>query len=207
VQKDNRHARSALQQAKRHAGKEMWVIRIFRQLCGYAATAFVLMGCHYDEEQSWRECCRLIIVDDAASSAAEMTIVRWHGGGMRYDPNGLERPPFEHDPWKKQEIASAVSEYLAGNPGVRADAYFVSLGMTCRAGSPKAAPTRCAIDLPIAAQCLSLNMFYPFGLPVPKELRKPFPAVLSVTVDVTASDIVGAHSQILPITGGRLCHR
>lgn len=183
------------------------MIRILTQLCGYTVAVLALMGCHYDEEQSWRECCRLIIVDNAVSSAAQKTIVRWHDGGTRYDSGGLERPPFEQDPWKKREIASAVSEYLASNPGAGADAYFVSLGMTCRAVSPKAAPTRCKIDLPITAQCLSLNMFYPFGLPVPKELRKPFPAVLNVTFDVTASDAVDAHSQILPSVGGRLCHR
>lgn len=195
------------QATKHRAGKVMRGIRIFTQLCGYAIAALALVGCHHNEEQSWRECCRLVVVDETSSSVTQKTIVQWHDGGTRYDPGGLERPSFEQDPWKKREITAAISEYLVGNPGAGADAYFGNLGMTCSVGSAKAMPMRCKIDLPITAQCLSLNMFYPFGLSVPKELRKPFSAVLSVTVDVTASDVVDAHSQIFPIAGGHLCRR
>lgn len=183
------------------------MLKIFAQLCGYVAGTLALMGCHYDEEQAWRECCRLVVApEDTSSPAAQKTIVDWVLLGMRFD--GEDRPSAEAMRIRKPAISTAYSKYLANNPGAVMSAYFASLGMTCKAtGVPKADMARCEIDFPVTARCLSLNVFYPFGLPVPKELRQPFPAVLHMAVDVTTSDLLDTHSEIRPITGGRLCRR
>lgn len=181
----------------------------FAQVCSFVVGVLALTNCHYDEEQAWRECCFLKIVQDTAGSARGKMIVDWAYERMNFDPaDGTSRSPVGGTPWQRQEILSAFSRYLADNPGAAMSAYFTSLGMTCRAaGEPKENLTRCEIDLPIVAKCLSLNVFYPFRLPVPKELREPFSAVLHVVVDSSVHNLLDVHSRIQPLPGGRLCHR
>jgi hypothetical protein len=46
-----------------------------------------------------------------------------------------------------------------------------------------------------------------FPPPVPKELRKPIAAILQMTIDVSASDILNSSVKVVPLPGGRLCQR
>jgi hypothetical protein len=177
------------------------------------AAAFPLAGCHYTEEQSWSICCTTMIVgDETASPPGRQTIIGWvrrtgfSGTGKADEWVNSSLPPFYS--WKKNKIASDLADYLAGNPGNPASAFFVSLGMTCRR---KAATnddvTRCDVELPTWVECLSMNIYFPGGPPVPEELRKPLPAVLHVSVDVSASAFLDTSARLQPIPGGRLCHR
>ncbi len=110
--------------------------------------------------------------------------------------------------WKKRRIESEVVDFLARIPGARATDYFVGLGMTCRPViGPEHGVIRCEIELQLWAECWSRNMFFPGGAPVPEELRKPIPALLRMSVDVSASTIREPSTRVLPVPGGRLCHR
>jgi hypothetical protein len=126
------------------------------------------------------------------------------GGGSASDMNDANLPGT----WKKRRIESEVADFLARDPGARASDYFVGLGMICRrVAILEEGVARCEIELQIWAECWSKNIFFPGGPPVPEELRKPLPALLRVSVDVSASMIREPATQVLPVPGGRLCHR
>ena len=177
------------------------------------AAAFPLARCHYTEEQSWSICCTTMFVgDETASPPGRQTIIGWlqgagfSGTGKERKGTDLSGPPYHS--WRKNKIASDLADYLAGNPGSPASAYFASLGMTCkRKAATDDDVTRCDVELPTWVECLSMNVFFPGGAPVPKELRKPLPAVLHMSVDVSASAFLDTSAQLQPIPGGRLCHR
>lgn len=188
------------------------MIGYFAGLCLWAGTALLLGGC-YNAEDSWKICCRLHIVGDETSSPlARRTIIDWQrqtqfdGTGGSYEL--VDSPRSPHHSWKKQQIEVGISDFLAGNPRAPASDYFLILGMACRpATTRKDDATRCDIELPIWVECASLNQFFPGGAPVPEELRKPIPALLRVTVDVSASTFLDTSARIAPLPGGRLCHR
>jgi hypothetical protein len=184
------------------------VIRYLIGICAWAGGVLSLGGCSYSEEVAWRECCYLHIVGDETSSPeGRKTIIEWDRG-TTFGGDGVWRPPVGGGRWKKQQIASALTDFLAGNPGSRPSDYFASLGMTCRpAGNPKDDLTRCEIDLPVWVQC-TVMMSWPFyAATVPKELRKPIPAILHVSVSASASPVLDTSAQVIPVPGGRLCHR
>jgi hypothetical protein len=189
-------------------------VRYLLWLCFCAATAPSLGGCSYSAEDSWKICCSLHIVGDETSSpAAQKTIIDWErrttfgGDGVADRSINWSRPPYYS--WTKNQIASAVTDFLAANPGARASDYLLSLGMTCRSATiaPKANVTRCEIELPVWVECSSLNIFFPGGAPVPEELRKPISALLDVSVEVSASSFLDSSARVVRVPGGRLCHR
>ena len=108
--------------------------------------------------------------------------------------------------WKRGRIESEVADYQLRSPGAPAAAYFVELGMTC-SPAPQNGVTRCEIDMPIWVECWSMNLFFPGGAPVPKELRKPLPAILHMSIEISASSIREPQTQVVAVSGGRLCHR
>lgn len=186
------------------------MIRYLAWLCFWMGAVLSLGSC-YTAEDSWKICCRLLIVGDETSSPAERrAIMEWQRltafreDGSSVDVSNANLPGAT----KKQLISSSLADFLAGQPGSRASDYFLGLGMMCRFGiAPKDDVTRCEIDLPITIKCASLNMFFPGGAPVPEELRKPMPALLRVSVDVSAATLIDMSTRIVPVTGGRLCHR
>jgi hypothetical protein len=189
------------------------VIRYIVRLCVWAGTVISFGGC-YNAEDSWKICCSLHIVGDETSSpAARKTIIDWErrttfgGDGVADRSINWSLPPYYS--WTKNQIASAVTDFLAANPGARASDYFLSLGMNCRSGTitPEADATRCEIELPVWVECSSLNIFFPGGAPVPEELRKPISALLDVSVEVSALTFLDGSAQVVRVPGGRLCHR
>jgi hypothetical protein len=102
-----------------------------------------------------------------------------------------------------------MAEFLASRQGSRPVDYFVDLGMSCMPFTiaMKDAATRCEIELPIRITCTALMSFFPWGLPVPRELRRPISAFLRMSVDLSADTLLNVSTRIDPIPGGHLCHR
>ena len=120
---------------------------------------------------------------------------------MRMDPKSSE-------PWTKQEILSAMNKFLTAQPKSRPSDYFQGLGMTCRpAPSAVVDVTQCEIEVPIHVQCFSTNEWKPWGSPLPDELQKPLPAQLRLQADVSRNALLDVDVRVLPVPGGRLCHR
>jgi hypothetical protein len=152
-----------------------------------------------------------IVGDETSSPAGQKTIIDWQretmfgGRGSAGDMNDSNLP----DSWKKRQIKPAIADFLVGNPGARASDYFLSLGMTCKpaTAASRDGVTRCEIELPIWVECISKNLWFPGGAPVPKELRKPIPALLHMSVNVSTVAMLDVSTRVEPIPGGRLCHR
>lgn len=178
----------------------------------WVVAALALGGCHYCEEESWKICCFLhIIRAEASSPASHAVIIAWQGRTL-FSDNGLASDANDSKlsySWKKGRIESEVADFLTRTvPETPASAYFAGLGLTCRRlTAAQDSATRCEIDMPVTAECWSRNLFFPGGAPLPKELRKPFHAVLRVGVDVSASTVRDVYTQVFPVPGGRLCHR
>lgn len=189
---------------------ERRAIRCLVWLSVWAGGVLSVAGC-YNAEDSWKICCGLVIVEDETSSpTARNTIIDWQqftsfgANGSALDSNNTNLPGS----WKKRRIEAAIAEFLADNPGARASDYFGGLGMTCApAAIPKSDVAQCDIELPIWAECVSLNVFFPWGAPIPEELRKPMPAFLQVRIGVSATAFLGTATRVVPVPGGRLCQR
>jgi hypothetical protein len=178
-----------------------------------AGTALSLSGCHYTEEQKWAVCCVLYIIKDAAPSQPERaTIIKWqthtwfHGRGIAGDPIYLSRTG---DTDKEQRIKLEIANFLADSPGGQASDYFRSLGMACDpvTPSPKVGVTRCRLELPIHVRCGPTYGPLPGTTPIPREMQEPLPALLRMSVDVSADTLIGVTTRIDPVPGGHLCHR
>ena len=110
--------------------------------------------------------------------------------------------------WPKEQISSGYARFSAANWDAQAADHLRTQGMTCRPEQPSAeGKVLCSIELPVWVECTSMNIYFPGGAPVPKELRKPIPARLDLSIAVRWSSILGLSVQIFPIPGGRLCHR
>jgi hypothetical protein len=188
------------------------VIQYLVWLCLGTSAVFSLAGC-YNAEDSWKICCRMLITgDETTSSAGRKAIIAWERG-TGFSGDGKEsvwidwsRPPYYT--WKKNKIASDLTDFLVSNPGAKAGDYFVGLGMTCRHNASIGNDvTRCETELPVWVECASMNVYFPGGAPVPEELRKPIAALLAVSIDVSASEFLDTSTRVLPVPGGRLCHR
>ena len=167
-------------------------------------------GC-YVTEASWKVCCGLMIVGDNTSTTDPLkTIIDWQSWtSFRGDGSAVDssQPPLPGT-WKTRRIGAAIAHFLASNPKAQARDYFVSLGMACKPEtSPRGNVTRCESVLPVSVECVSLNVYFPGGASIPKELQKPIPATLQVNVIVSTSTLIDTSTQILPLPGGRLCHR
>jgi hypothetical protein len=112
-------------------------------------------------------------------------------------------------PGPMRRTVTAMNGFLATHPGDRPSDYFLGLGMACKPAASSTAAARCEIDLPIQVHCSprNMNLFPPHGAPIPEELQKPIPARLYWQVDVSPSALLGVQARVLPIPGGRLCHR
>lgn len=167
------------------------------------------LGCsRYDEEQSWRECCVLKIIDDKAASTKErQTIIAW-ASSPGFWGNGESMAWVGANDKRREWITLSLTDFRNSNPESRARDYFISLGTICvPAGDPKAERARCNVELPVWVKC-TVMMSWPFGAtPVPKELQRPIPAVVQMTIDVSASAVLDTSVQVMPLPGGRLCHR
>ena len=174
----------------------------------WVGIALSLGGCHYTEEDSWQICCNLHIVGDETSSpAARRTIIEWVSKDG-FSSQGELNDWVGWDRWPKERISSGYARFSAANWDAQAADYLRTLGMTCRPEQPSAeGKVLCSIELPVWVECTSMNIYFPGGAPVPKELRKPLPARLDLSVAVRWSSILGLSVQIFPIPGGRLCHR
>lgn len=173
------------------------------QAWAFATIALSLVGCFYDEEASWRDCCTLsVITDEPSISPSQKPIIDW------LNPTRLEGDGSVFDSYLVERIKPSITEFFVGNPGVRAHEYFLSLGMACQPAvfAPRVQTTRCEIELPIWVKCQSKNML-PGLVPPPKELRKPIPALLRMSLDVSDRTVLEAQVRIGPVPGGRLCHR
>ena len=155
---------------------EKKMIRCLMGICAWAGAVLSLGACHYDEGQSWRECCFLHIVGDETSSpVGRKTIIEWVRG-TNFNDDGVLMLAVGRGPWKQPQIASALADFLAGNPGTSSSDYFASLGMTCRpAITPKDDLTRCAIDLPVWVECTTMIAGPFLATPVPGSCGSRFP--------------------------------
>jgi hypothetical protein len=178
-----------------------------------AGVAVSLAGCHYTEAQKWAVCCVLYIVKDKAPSpSAQTTIIAWQGStwfGGDGSASDMNDDLASSDTIKKRRIKGEIANFLTDRPGERASDYFQSLGMTCNpaAPSPRAGATRCDLELPIQVRCGPTYRFLPGTTPIPKEMQEPIPAVLRMSVELSADTLIDASTRIDPIPGGRLCHR
>jgi hypothetical protein len=181
--------------------------------CAFAGVLLPLSGCHYTEEQKWDVCCVLYIIKEKPPSQPERaTIIEWqahtwfHGRGVAGDSNTTDRAG---DTNKKRQIRLEIANFLADSPGSQASDYFRSLGMACDpvTSPPKSSVTRCLLELPIQVRCGPTYGPLPGTTPIPKEMQEPLPALLRMSVDVSADTLVGVTTRIDPVPGGHLCHR
>jgi hypothetical protein len=165
-------------------------------------------ACAYDEAQSWRECCLLEIAGhEEASSKERQTLIAW-GRAVGFQEDGRSKVWEGAKAGRKQKIALGLARFQEAHPASQARDYLADLGMTCSpVRGANAEWTRCAVDLPVRVTC-TVKFSWPFfSTPVPKELRKPITAVLQMTIDVSASNILDSEAQVVPLPGGRLCQR
>jgi hypothetical protein len=183
-----------------------------------AGGGFLLGSCHYSEEEKWGVCCVLYITgEEKPGPSARATIIdcqrrTWFGGdgsASEVIDVGAPRDNWKSHTWKNQQVRAAIGNFLADSPGGRATDYFLSLGMTCSPvmATPGNDVTQCAIDLPIWVNCGPTYRWLPGTTPIPKELQKPIPAFLRMSVDLSASAVLATSTRIDPIPGGHLCHR
>lgn len=170
-------------------------------------TAALGAACTYDgsDELLWGNCCALKVADETSGSTQRETLIAWgrvnnfHGDGTNRWNNTKA--------WRHREIGLGLADFQRAHPGSQARDYLTHLGMTCApVRVSKANVTRCDVELSIWVKCTALFGWY-FPPPVPKELRKPIAAVLQMTIDLSASDILDSSVQVVPVPGGRLCQR
>lgn len=179
-----------------------------RQRGSLATTLLVAVlgaACAYDEEQSWRECCALKVADERSGSKQRETLIAW-GRVNNFDGNGTNNWN-NTKAWRHREIGLGLADFQKARPGSQGRDYLTHLGMTCApVRGSKADLTRCEVELSVWVKCTVLFGWY-FPTPVPKELRKPIAAILRMTIDLSASDILDSSVQVMPVPGGRLCQR
>jgi len=170
-------------------------------------------ACAYDEAQSWRECCALTIAGrDETSPKERQTLIAW-GRTPGFLGDGRPMDSENSKASRRKQIAYGLAVFQEQHRGAPARDYLASLGMTCGAVDAKPVDTRqreltrCAAELPVQVQC-TVMISWPFlSTPVPKELREPIAAFLQMTIDVSGSDIIDSSVRVMPVPGGRLCHR
>ncbi|MEI9898892.1 MAG: hypothetical protein WDN31_00810 [Hyphomicrobium sp.] len=62
------------------------------------------------------------------------------------------------------------------------------------------------MDLSVWVKCTAKLGLYVLP-PVPKAVSQPIAAVLQMTIDVSASDILDSSVRVVPVPGERLCQR
>ncbi|WP_422001478.1 hypothetical protein [Reyranella sp.] len=163
-------------------------------------------GCTYpDDELVWGNCCALKVADETSGSKQRETLIAW-GRVNNFQGDGTNSWN-NTQAWRSRQIGLGLADFRKAHPGSQGPDYLAHLGMTCTpSGGSKADPTRCEVELSVWARCVAkLGMLFP--APVPEELRKPIAAVLQMTIDVSGSDILASSVQVVPLPGGRLCHR
>jgi len=179
--------------------------RSFSLLCAIAWISAWLTGCHYQEEELWENCCILIVqTDETSSSEGRIALLKLGiGGFFSGDGRGAS--------WHRDKIIKVEKEVqglMENDAAARPSDSFTRLGMTCTPASlAMAAVVQCDVDLPVWFRC---SKFTPFGFgqkPIPTELRPLMPAVLHMSVDMAGATLVKTGSNVVPVQGGRLCHR
>jgi hypothetical protein len=190
-------------------GEEGQMMKRCQWLCAVIAAGLLLAGCSYTEEDSWNVCCSLVVVsDEVSSSQARMTIMNWQRTtSFRADGSAVELIGSKSNTLKKLSIEKALAEFQAANPDRRPVDYFTSVGMTCSPAVARSNAFSCEVELPIAFGCYSLNVYFPWGAPVPAELRNPMPGYLQMKLDVASNGLLNTTTRIAPVPGGRLCQR
>lgn len=164
-------------------------------------------GCAYpDDELLWGNCCALKVSEEASSSTNRGTLLFW-GATVGFQGDGSSRDWDGTKAWRRGEIALRFAQFRQMHADTQARDYLVGLGMTCgHERDAKADGTRCTVELSVWVRCVGkVSMLFPS--PVPTGLRKPIAAVLQMTIDVSASDVLDSSVQVVPVPGGRLCQR
>lgn len=163
-------------------------------------------GCtaNSNDELLWGNCCALKIADEKSGSQARDTLLAWsrhvnfNGNGDTWDGSKA---------WRKAEFGRGLASFLETHPGAQARDYLADLGMRCSSISAETSDlTRCEVELSVWVRCTA-KLGWLFPAPVPKEMRKPIAAILQMTIDVSASDILDSSTRMAPLPGGRLCER
>lgn len=157
-----------------------------------------------EDELTWGNCCALKIADEKSGSQARDTLLAWsrhvnfNGNGDTWDGSKA---------WRKAEFGRGLASFLETHPGAQARDYLADLGMRCSSIRAETSDlTRCEVELSVWVTCTAkLGVLFP--PPVPKEMRKPIAALLQMTIDVSASDILESSTRMVPLPGGRLCER
>jgi hypothetical protein len=171
------------------------------------AVAMLGAACAYDDAQLWGNCCALEIADRESSSKERNTLIAWGRGGFLGDGRSTDWEGRKAA-WRKREIALGLADFQKAHPGSQGRDYLTGLGMTCGpVRDPNAEETRCAVGLSVWVTCTVKFGWAFLPNPVPKELSKPIAAILQMTIDVSGSDILDSSVQVMPLPGGRLCHR
>lgn len=152
------------------------------------------------------ECCALEVADEKSSSKDRETLIAW-GRAVNFHGDGTNN--YDNTKaWRQREIGLGLADFQKVHPGSQGRDYLTGLGMTCGpARGPKANRTRCEAELSVRVTCTVLFSWPFLSTPVPKELRKPIAAVLQMTIEVSASDILDSSVQVVPLPGARLCQR
>lgn len=170
----------------------------------------LVAACAYDgdDELLWGNCCALEIADQKSSSKERDTLVVW-GGTIGFHGDGTSTDWERTKAWRRRQIAYGFAVFQERHQPSQARDYLAGLGMTCAPfdDTPKAGRERCAVEFPVHVTCTVKFGWAYFPNPVPRELRKPIAAILQMTIDVSASDVLDSSVQVVPLPGGRLCHR
>jgi hypothetical protein len=162
---------------------------------------------HGDDESLWGNCCTLEVAGAKSASTERDPLMAW-GGTVGFHGDGTSNDWEGTKAWRRRQIAYSYAVFRESHLPSQPRDYLLSLGMTCAPldNEPKARRERCAVELPVSATCNGkFGML--FRPPVPKALRQPIAAVLQMTIDVSASDILDLSVRVVPPPGGRLCHR
>lgn len=175
------------------------------------ALLVVVLGaaCAYDgdDELLWGNCCALEVAGEKSASKERDPLMAW-GGTVGFHGDGTSKDWEGTKAWRRRQIADGFAVFQERHPPSQAREYLVGLGMTCTPldNEPKARRERCTVELPVWATCNGkFGMLFP--PPVPKTLRKPIAAILQMTIDVSASDVLDSSVRVVPVPGGRLCQR
>jgi hypothetical protein len=173
------------------------------------ALLVVVLGaaCAYDrdEELLWGNCCTLEIAGGKSASTERDPLMAW-GGTVGFHGDGTSQDRENTKAWRRRQVAYGLAVFQERQHGAQARDYLAGLGMTCGRARPDTEGTRCSVDLSVWVTCNGkFGMLFP--PPVPKALREPIAAVLQITIDVSASDVLNSSVRVVPLPGGRLCER
>ena len=179
------------------------MLRPIRLVAAVLILQFVGSALAWANDDPWKACCDIVVVpDQQPGSSLRKVLLNWQrqtaftGNGAPGELVDADRPPFHS--WKKQQIATALVDFLQTNPGAGDEDYFLSIGMTCGSDGAATGVKLCRAEVPIVIRCIIFRGLPEDLVPVPEPLRGVMDALLRVTVETSPEKFQSIVSRVVP---------